>query len=89
MNSSTFFIVAILIAIGMLAYTMLNIRQLGHFTDHIERAIDDEHHKRMALIRENEDPSIVPDLDVQASYKMLDKSWAWDYDFDRMIVYKK
>jgi hypothetical protein len=85
---STLFYVVFVSGIGMLIYTMFGIRQLGYFANYLEKAIADTHRKRLTLIRDNENPNIVPDLDITASFRMFDKSWPWNYDFESMMVYK-
>lgn len=82
-------LVAILtIATVGIIYLMLRVRQHQYFFNHMEKIIDDIHHRRMALIRDHKDPDLVRVLDTKASYKALDLSWPWNYDFNSMMVYK-
>jgi hypothetical protein len=85
---STLFHIVFVSGIGMLIYTMFGIRQLGYFATYLEKAINVGHCKRLALIQDNENPNIVPNLDITASFRMFDKSWPWNYDFESMMVYK-
>ena len=82
-------LVAILtVLIVGIIYLMLLVRQGQYFFNHMEKIIDDIHHRRMALIRDHKNPDLVPVLDIKTSYKALDLSWPWNYDFDSMMVYK-
>ena len=77
-----------IISVVSIIYLMFRVRQGQFFFNHMQKIIDDIHHRRMDLIWDHMDPNLVPVLDIKASYKSLDLSWPWNYDFESMMVYK-
>ena len=80
-------VICIISVVGII-YLMFRVRQGQFFFNHMQKIIDDIHHRRMALIRDHMDPDLVLVLDIKASCKLLDLSWPWNYDFESMMVYK-
>lgn len=63
----------ILAIIGAVIWFCAKLIQLGKFSDAMYQAIDTR--------------SLDQRIDVGASYDNLDRSWPWNYNFKKMIVY--
>ena len=66
--------------IGAVIWFCAKLIQLGKFSDEMHRAFD---------TMWSSEKYWSPDLriDVGASYDNLDRSWPWNYNFKKMIVY--
>ena len=68
------------VSVGVILWFVAKLIQLSKFGDAMTREIDTAYAKNW---RAGES------LDVHTSYDNLDRSWPWDYNFEKMIVYAR